>query len=266
MIRSADLNDSGDIVRLLREGFPKNLFPYTIYSRKGYETYVSDLISLNKSMSHTRFCVCKQNGKVIGFTETRQFPNVLFLNNIYIDAHFRGKGLGTELLKKSIQMTRDNSQESICLDVFNDNKKVLDWYLSLGLKRKYEQLWMLHRIEADNFKDNRLSWWKLIKLSEANRLYDIYMFSEFIMETELKNYTIGKIGETLFKTTDISILNDISALEGLYYLDKNRILLIICEDNQTKNENTLIRGKIIAKSARLTGNIDQLLRRLAMKL
>jgi len=262
MIREATAKDSGIIVKILKNGFPENILPYTIYFSRNYKDYISDLILLKESKVNTRFYVCEKDYNIVGFAEIRQFADALFLNNIYMAAHQRGKGLGKELLKKSILMARDNNQRAISLDVFSDNLKAIKWYMSLNLKCRYKQLWILYLLELDALENIDSGWWRFIDLNEGNKLHKIYGFSRFIVQTRLKGYSVGRIADTCFKTSDDSILHDKLALSALYFLDKKRKLLIISEEKRYEKENVIEKGEIIASSLRLSGNVDTLLNRL----
>ncbi len=54
-----------------------------------------------------------------------------FLMNIVVDKSLRGKGLGKKLLKKCIEITKNNR---ILLEVEENNKSAINLYKSIGFK------------------------------------------------------------------------------------------------------------------------------------
>jgi len=57
------------------------------------------------------------------------------LEDVYVDENFRGEGIGTELVKKAIELAKELNCYKIIATSRFEREKVHEWYQSLGFKR-----------------------------------------------------------------------------------------------------------------------------------
>ncbi len=60
-----------------------------------------------------------------------------YINKLYLEPQFRGKGLGHEALMKMISMARENGCSEVCLNVYYKNEKAFKAYIRAGLTDYY---------------------------------------------------------------------------------------------------------------------------------
>jgi ribosomal protein S18 acetylase RimI-like enzyme len=56
------------------------------------------------------------------------------LNKIYIDADYRGKGVGKKLIQEMINIVQKSDVNNIYLDVYGENKRAVKTYNRMGFK------------------------------------------------------------------------------------------------------------------------------------
>ncbi len=110
-----------------------------IYFDKNYKQFLENLI-LNKN-NKVFFYGLYKNEDLIGFIQFRLIESYLFLNNISLDNKFRGKGLGSLFLKKSLKNFEFYFPIKFKLDVFNKNLKAKSWYKKIGLEQEEKLFW-----------------------------------------------------------------------------------------------------------------------------
>lgn len=251
--------DSDAIVGILQAGFPNDLLPYTIFGCAGINAYIRDTIKNQNFGESSLYYVCIDKGEPSGFAELRRTFTTLFLNHIYVLPAARSIGMGRRLLTYGLIQTRSLNQDHLELDVFTDNRRAALWYESLGLKTSYEQSWL--KLSISSLAERRDRNWISSGLSQADRLQDCYGFSQFSLQTQAATYGIGRLGESLFRSTDLSILKDSAALGALQYLDPARDLLCIGHGIALPDELTAGARKL-AESRRMAGSIETVLERL----
>jgi len=91
--------------------------------------------------------VMEHDGKVIGTATTVFYENrFAWIGMVLVDSEFRKRGIGTELLKKTIEHLDDASIHTMKLDATPQGKPI---YAKLGFIEEYEiERWMLKRPHA----------------------------------------------------------------------------------------------------------------------
>ncbi len=263
VFRLASALDSDPIVEIIRSGVPEQLLPYTTFNCAGYHKYVLDTIHCQQSRADSVYIVAAEGEKVTGFAEIRRDAEKLFLNNIYVVPYAQSKGTGRLLLYEGLCQVRDMNQGILELDVFADNQKAKEWYFALGLTPISNQLWV--DISLSDLPSDKVDWWVVSRMPQANAVHEIYGFSEFVLLTPAHNYMIGRLGTMYFRSTTSDILEDLSALVALRSLDSQRRLFCVgSPDGVTRSR---IRGsRVIASSIRLRGDLDSILMRLRSRI
>ena len=88
------------------------------------------------------YIVAKKNNEVVGFAGIWDDTYNMHITNIAVKKSYRHKGIGSLLLKKLIQITKEKSKESITLEVNELNTVAINLYLNnnfkiLGKRKKY---------------------------------------------------------------------------------------------------------------------------------
>ncbi|MGZ7070591.1 MAG: GNAT family N-acetyltransferase [Methanobacterium sp.] len=65
---------------------------------------------------------------------TDQKNDDYYLSNVYVDKNYRGKGTGTFILEKSLELAREKNAKRVTLDVDIENKGALRLYERFGFK------------------------------------------------------------------------------------------------------------------------------------
>ena len=73
----------------------------------------------------------------------------IYLEDIYIRPHLRGKGIGKALLMYLIKLGKDNNYGRVEWSVLNWNKSAINFYKNLGAVPMEE--WTLFRLTEDKF-------------------------------------------------------------------------------------------------------------------
>ncbi len=92
-------------------------------------------------------------------------------------------------------------------------------------------------------------------LSEADYAQATYGFSQFELQTDISTYTVGRIGDSLFRVGTLSILEDGTALRALVRLDFRRQLLCLGSPDQCTAERFKCE-MVVAESERLVCSCD----------
>ncbi len=254
-VRFASPADAGRIVEVFRAGFDPVLLPFTILGCSGVQQFVLDTIQLQFHGNQAVFVVFTEDDYVIGAAEFRRDLSSIFLNHIYVDKKYRGKGVGTRLLSEGLKLACDHQQEQIELDVFSTNDSARHWYESLGLTYSKEQIWL--EIPVMPLATDENVWWITNGLTEANRLHPVFGFSQFTVKTIKNDHSIGRLGSDVFRYVGSQLFQDAALLNALMTLDSHRKILLI-----RPSAETLPEGRVLAVSYRLSGRFDAMISQL----
>jgi len=62
------------------------------------------------------------------------------IESLYVRETFRGKGAGTELMKRALSWLEQKKAKAIRLSVLSGNKEAIDFYTSFGFKSRVQEL------------------------------------------------------------------------------------------------------------------------------
>ena len=78
----------------------------------------------------------KVDGKIVGYTYLKPIKindlNGYLIDGIYVIEKYRGKKIGTKLLKEAIEISKKNNAKFIDINVLNENKEAKKLYEKLG--------------------------------------------------------------------------------------------------------------------------------------
>jgi len=257
IIRPACENDADLIVKLIQQSFDKNMLNSMIYGCHGMGSYVRRCISIPETIADTFYVVAEDAGHIVGCIELRFIGRIVFLNYICTSACIRTKGLGRELLRKSIQMINPSSYDKMNLDVFHDNLVAKSWYEKLGFTCEYSTNWWSIPFIAGE----RVDAGKISGLAQAEVCQSEFGFSQFSLNTAMASYVVGRLGRDWFRICQESLLTDEQALATLGLLDPDRKILGLF--NESANLDFLEAAKPFCRSARMTVGLDLLIHNLS---
>ena len=259
-VRPAEITDAPKIVEILRDGFPQEKLPYTIYGCPGIEAFVADCIKHQDAGDGIWCVLCQHDSEALGFAEVRHSLDTLFFNHLFASPSTRGPGVATRLMFHGLTLARNASQSCMECDVFVENVKVRRQHAHLGLKEIYEQTWL--ELPPHHSAPKAEQPWYAGGLPQAGKIHQSYGFSQFSLHTPSGTYQIGRLGDHVFRATTSAVLADPSALGALATLDPKRSLLCI---DKTDSLGDLVpqNATVRARSVRMRGEVDEALRRLA---
>lgn len=148
-IRKAEKKDTAILKNLLWESLKEEWkFNSDIDLKSGKIFLNKNLRMLFKNKKeHTKF-LAEENGKIVGFIggnieKKNKFYKTRRIGAIYdlfVEEKYRGKGIGTKLIKKFILWLKANKIKLIELDVSPKNKTAIKLYERLGFKESSIQL------------------------------------------------------------------------------------------------------------------------------
>jgi len=94
--------------------------------------------------SESDFVVVAEEGKIVGFVIANY--NATFrkavIENVFVDAEFRGSGVGKKLVDSVTEKLVGIGCEYICLLTESDNKDSIEFYKKIGFNRGIDCVWM----------------------------------------------------------------------------------------------------------------------------
>ena len=256
-IRLAVETDAEQIVKILQQGFDKQMLNVMILGCHGIKQYVRQCIATPKSLADTFYVVAEDEGHLIGCTELRLMGETLFWNYMCIMANLRHKGVARELLRQAILLVEHSACNKMSLDVFHDNLVAKAWFDKLGFI--YEDStgwWSIPCSAGADIETGKVS-----GIAQANVCQREFGFSQFLLNTATASYFVGRLGSEWFKTSQESLLTDSQALAALNRLDPERRILGLFHAN---THSKVLEGmKPFCLSARMTVDLACLLRALS---
>jgi ribosomal protein S18 acetylase RimI-like enzyme len=143
-IRKANIKDLKHILKLNHELFKEEFkkFDKTLNLNWAYSNeakkYFKERITKKNGFAE----IVENDGKIIGYfcggiSERlfyRKKAKYARLDNMLIDKKFRGKNLGTKLVKNFMEWCKKNKVDYISVDVSSGNEKSVNFYKKLGFK------------------------------------------------------------------------------------------------------------------------------------
>ncbi|MCX8105496.1 MAG: GNAT family N-acetyltransferase [Ignavibacterium album] len=150
LIRRAEKSDIPDILKLIKE-------------LAEYEKLLHEVVTTEKHLEKVIFgekkfvevLIAEFDGELAG--QTIFFHNFstfvgrpgLYIEDLYVRPHFRGKGIGKALLNEVIKLAKERDCGRVEWVVLDWNQPAIDFYKSIGAKPLDE--WTIFRLTEDKF-------------------------------------------------------------------------------------------------------------------
>lgn len=222
--------DAHLIPKLIESGMDKDIFSLTIFSAKGYEAYLKNLLTLPEENRRVKLYGAFVGEHLAGYTEWRIFENSLFLNNIYVFPEYQGLGIGKSLLEKhGNKLMEEYGKSNIALDVFDNNAEAVRWYEKIGFVKQESINWYVG--EQLTLTRNICTYECYIEnYPNAEAEQKAYDFSMFRCSTKYGVYQIGRIKNQIYRLTNPESLNNDDLLHCLYQFDPKRKMLLLTNE------------------------------------
>ncbi|MFP5112863.1 GNAT family N-acetyltransferase [Bacillaceae bacterium C204] len=227
--------DAHLIPKLIESGMNKDIFSLTIFSSKGYEAYIKNLLTIPEKNRRVKFYGAFIDDHLAGYTEWRIFEETLFLNNIYVFPEYQGFGIGRSLLvQHGFKLLDEYGKSKMSLDVFDHNGEAMSWYEKIGFVRNESTYWYVG--EQPTLARSNFTYECYIEnYPNAEAEQKEYDFSMFTCSTRNGVYQIGKINNQFYRLTNPKSFNDHDLLHCLYQLDPKRKLLLLTREVFSKH-------------------------------
>lgn len=218
--------DSESIVAAIRAVFDTKILECFIYGCPGVTRYVAEQIAIQDRGGGTYFSVAEINGEFAAFVELRRLTNRLFLNYIAVKPDFQKHGLGNRVLSHGMSLTGTENYQEMALDVLGNNEIPRAWYERLGFRQESVTYWWNLPLKA-----GVPSLVHLEKYAEAQAMQREYGFSQFDICIDRQRYSIGRLGDNLYRITESNALLLPGLMHILHELGPKRKILLLSADS-----------------------------------
>ncbi len=254
-IRPARVEDAGEIVDAIRDGFDASMLDLFIYGCAGIARFVGEQIAIRQAGCDTAYTVACGGERVVGCVEMRRHRDELFLNYISVLSDFRSRDLGKRLLAASIAGSRERGHLRMSLDVLDGNVRARRWYESLGFEYGGSAAWW----DIAPPESAAGASCMVCGYPQALASHRELGFSMFRIATGAGDYAIGRLGERWFRIVGPEALADPSVPPALHRLDPSRRILALLPEG---SDPPVPRGRLLAVTRRMSADMEALTGRL----
>ncbi len=129
-MRKKDISAVQKIARISWYDTYENLIPLDIQNRFLNSAYSDD--ALINRLNHSHLFIAEVTGKIVGFANFSPVKDgKIELGAMYLEPDYQGKGIGTSLLAKGIELI---GVKQVIVYVEKDNKKGMNFYHAKGFE------------------------------------------------------------------------------------------------------------------------------------
>lgn len=250
-IRLAEPTDAVQIVDLFSGGFRPDLVRLLIYGCKGAAEYIRMQLAPAVPTTESIYIVAQVSGRIIGAAELRRQSNRLLLNYIAVQPGCRGQSVGAILFSAAVRMSGVNSGQ-IELDVLHDNVAALRWYSRLGFTTRTSAEFI--ELAPPGEVDEEPAY--VSGLAQADLCQERFSFSQFNLITGKGTFSVGRIGDTWFRLTDLAAVRNPTVFAALNLLDPGRRIFAVVPESSVPPAQVV---RLLAKTHRMEAEIPHLM-------
>jgi ribosomal protein S18 acetylase RimI-like enzyme len=126
LVRRSRINDLDLLLQLEQKAFPY----FQQSSRRTLD------LSLKSAFQQVWFAEVESGDciEAIGCLIFYMYKKTIRIFSIVVDPNLQGKGIGSALLEKAQNIALEKGSERISLDVYAENKKLINWYKKAGFE------------------------------------------------------------------------------------------------------------------------------------
>lgn len=154
-IRKAEPEDAATIVYFSRKTFLESFGDQT--SKKDMEKFLKLQFSVQNLMSevnrrHITILMAYRLDTLVGYALMREVQNPPEINSavkgmelarMYVDAPFKGTGVGSAIMKECISLARLKNKEMLWLGVWPKSNRAIDFYAKWGFQKCGSRIFLL---------------------------------------------------------------------------------------------------------------------------
>ncbi|HOM68314.1 MAG TPA: GNAT family N-acetyltransferase [Candidatus Paceibacterota bacterium] len=114
------------------------------------------LVPIEKSKIKPIFLVAEEKGEVVGFIWAHFIQYGFFkygtIDEFFVKKEFRGKGIGTTLLRKAIKELEKLNPKMILVGTEKENKEAIKLYQKVGFELGKRSLWFYWNSKKESLK------------------------------------------------------------------------------------------------------------------
>lgn len=221
-IRFAEPRDAAQIADIFSSGFRSDFAQLLIYGCRGASEYIRMQLAYGVPAAESAYFVAQAPGGIIGAAELRRQSNSLLLNYICVHPAYRGRRVGAILLSAAVGMSGMSSGQ-IELDVLHDNAGALHWYSRLGFVTRTSTEFL--ELGPPGGADEEPAY--VSGLPQADLCQERFGFSTFNLTTRKGSFSVGRIGDTWFRLTDLAAVANPAIFAALKLLDPGRRIFAV---------------------------------------
>jgi ribosomal protein S18 acetylase RimI-like enzyme len=254
-IRLAEPRDAAQIANLFSSGFRPDFVQLLIYGCRGASEYIRMHLASGVPTAESAYFVAQAPGGIIGAAELRRQSNGLLLNYIGVHPGYRGQRVGAILLSAAVGMSGVSSGQ-IGLDVLHDNVRALQWYSRLGFATRTSADFL--DLAPPGGADEGPAY--VSGLPQADLCQERFGFSTFNLITRKGTFSVGRIGDTWFRLTDLAAVGNPAIFTALNLLDPGRRIFAVVPASSVPPAQVV---RLLAKTHRMEAEIPHLMSSLA---
>jgi ribosomal protein S18 acetylase RimI-like enzyme len=250
-IRFAEPRDAEQVAILFSDGFRPDFAQLLIYRCRGASEYIRMHLASGVPTAESAYFVAEAPGGIIGAAELRRHSNRLLLNYIGVHPGYRGQRVGAILLSAAVGMSGVSSGQ-IGLDVLHENVRALQWYGRLGFVTRTSAEFL--ELAPPSGVDEGPAY--VSGLPQADLCQERFGFSKFNLITRKGTFSVGRIGDTWFRLTDLAAIGDPAIFAALNLLDPGRRIFAVVPASSAPPAQVV---RLLAKTHRMEAEIPHVM-------
>jgi ribosomal protein S18 acetylase RimI-like enzyme len=249
-IRFAEPTDAAQIASLFSTGFRPEFAQLLMYGCRGASEYIRMQLASAIPTAESAYFVAHTPDAIVGAAELRRQPDRLLLNYIAVHPSHRGQSVGAILFSAAVEMLGVSSGQ-IGLDVLHDNVRALHWYSRLGFATGTSTEFL--ELAPPSGADESLAY--VSGLPQADLCQERFGFSKFNLITRKGTFSVGRIGDTWFRLTDLAAVGNPAIFAALKLLDPGRRIFAVVPASSAPPAQVV---RLLAKTHRMEAEIPHL--------
>lgn len=198
--RAVEAEDCAALVALHQRAFTPWAIETSIFASPRIENYLRQVTSVPPVQREQFLWGAWNDEQLIGYAFGRALPSSWHLNYLAVAPEVREQGIGSSLWDLWVEEGQARGLREYSLDVWQSNEIARPWYKRKGC-RVVSKSWVCRRALRTDI--NPSGSWRWLNWENAAAWQACYGFSRFEIAHEGKCWTIARVGEKLFRATEV---------------------------------------------------------------